>query len=66
MMSNKTYDILKLISLVVLPIGTFIASFCEIWGIAGAEQIRQTFVAVNVLMGSLVAVSAEIYKRKLT
>lgn len=62
-MSNKTYDTLKLISLVVLPIGTFIGSICEIWGIYGAEQIRQTFVALNVLCGSLVAISAELYKR---
>lgn len=63
MMSNKTYDTLKLIALLVLPIGTFISTFFDIWGIPCAEQIQQTFIALDVLCGALVTIANEMYKR---
>lgn len=64
MMSNKTYDILKVIALLVLPIGTFVSTFFEIWGIPGAEQIQQTFIALDVLCGALVTISKQIYDKR--
>ena len=63
MMSNKTYDTLKLIALLVLPIGTFISTFFDIWAIPYAEQIQQTFIALDVLCGALVTIANELYKR---
>lgn len=64
MMSNKTYDTLKLIALLVLPIGTFLSTFFNIWGIPCAEQIQQTFIALDVFCGALVTISNEIYKSR--
>lgn len=61
MMTNKTYDTLKLIALLVLPIGTFVSTFFDIWGIPGAEQIQQTFIALDVLCGAVVTIAKQIY-----
>lgn len=60
-MSNKTYDTLKLIALLVLPIGTFISSFFEIWGIPYGQQIQQTFIALDVFAGALVTIAKAQY-----
>ena len=64
-MSNRTYDILKLIALLVLPIGTFVSTVFNIWGIPNAEQIQPTFIALDVLCGAIVTISNAIYKNKL-
>ena len=63
-MSNKTYDTLKMIALLVLPIGTFIATFLEIWGIGYAEQIQQTFIALDILCGAVVTIAKARYDAK--
>ena len=62
-MSNSTYDKLKIIALLVLPIGTFISTICGIWGIPYADQIQQTFIALDVLVGAIVTIANEQYKR---
>lgn len=62
-MSNKTYDTLKLIALLVLPIGTFVSTFFDIWGIGYAQQIQQTFIALDVLCGCVVTIANEMWKR---
>lgn len=66
MLKDKTYDILKIVALLVLPIGTFIATFLNIWEIGYAEQVQQTFVALDVLVGVIVTVSNQIYKKNHT
>ena len=63
MMSNKTYDTLKVIALLVLPIGTFISTFFDIWGIQYGQQIQATFVALDVLCGALVTIAKAQYDR---
>lgn len=60
-MSNKVYDALKLIALLVLPIGTFVSTFFNIWGLPAGEQIQQTFIALDVLCGALVTVAKARY-----
>lgn len=61
MMSNKTYDTLKLIALIVLPLGTFLSSIFDIWGLGYAEQIHQTFIALDVLCGAVVTIAKARY-----
>lgn len=60
-MSNKVYDTLKMIALLVLPIGTFISTFFNIWDIGHAEQIQATFVALDVLCGAIVTIAKARY-----
>ena len=64
MMSNKTYDTLKLIARLVLPIGTFLSTFFSIWGIPYGEQIQQTFIALDVLCGALVTIAKAKYDKE--
>ena len=61
MMSNKTYDTLKTIALLVLPIGTFVSTFFDIWGIPYGQQIQQTFIALDVFCGALVTIAKSVY-----
>lgn len=62
--NNKIYDALKIIALLALPLGTFISTFCGVWGIPYGEQIMQTFAALDVLVGALVTTSKFAYDNK--
>lgn len=64
MMSNKTYDALKIIALLVLPVGTFLSQFFDIWGLPYGAQVQATFVALDVLCGALVTIAKSIYDRR--
>lgn len=61
---GKVYDILKLVALIALPVGTFISTFCGVWGIPYGEQIMQTFAALDVLVGALVTASKFAYDNR--
>lgn len=64
MMSDKTYDILKNVALLVLPLGTLISTICQIWNIPGAQQIQATFVALDVFCGALVTIAKAQYDKE--
>lgn len=61
--NEKIYDVLKLLALIALPVGTFISSFCTIWGIPYGEQIHQTFISLDVLLGTFVTASKAAYDK---
>ena len=60
-MKNKTYDILKFIALLVLPISEFIGSLSSIWGFQYGQQIVATLVALDVLLGYIVKAASDAY-----
>jgi len=62
--NNKIYDTLKILALIAIPVGTFVSSICTIWGIPYAEQINQTFIALDVLLGAFVTASNVAYNKK--
>ena len=64
MMSNKTYDALKTAALLVLPIGTLVSTILDIWGLSGAQQVQQTFIALDVFAGTLVTIAKAEYDRR--
>ena len=67
-MSNKTYDILKIVAIIVLPlIQTLYVGLAQIWGFGFGEQINATIQliigAINVIIGAaLVKSSADYHK----
>lgn len=62
-MSNKVYDILKWIALVVLPaIGTLYFALSGIWGLPHGEQVVGTITAIDTFLGVLLGISSENYK----
>jgi hypothetical protein len=63
-MSNKVYDVLKWITMVVLPaIGTLYFTLAGIWGFPYGEQILGTFAAVEVALGTVLQISSSRYKK---
>ena len=64
MMSNKLYDILKYIALIVLPaIGTLYFALSGIWGLPYGEQILGTITAIDTFLGALLKISTNIYNK---
>lgn len=63
-MKNSTYDLLKNIGLVAIPIITFLTALVNIWQIPYGDQIVATLAAVDVLIGAIVTVSKNIYDRE--
>lgn len=60
---NKVYDIIKWLSLVVLPaISTLYFALSSIWGWPYAEQITGTIAAIETLIGAILGVSSFSYK----
>ena len=65
-MSNKTYDALKWIALIVLPaVGTFYLVLSGIWGLPYGEQIAGTITAVETLLGSCMMISTKQYNKEI-
>ncbi len=63
MLTNKIYDVLKWIALVVLPsLATFYTALAPIWGLPYESEIPMTITAVDALLGALLGVSSQKYK----
>ena len=60
-MSNKTYDTLKMVALILTPVLAFCASLVNIWGIPHGEQIVATLTAIDTLIGAVVLVANKMY-----
>lgn len=63
-MSNRTYDILKNLCLVVIPFIAFISTICGIWNVPYTEQITGTLVALETLLGTLVKIASDSYNKE--
>lgn len=64
-MSNKTYDTIKMIALIAVPILAFIASLCTIWHLPHSAEITATLTAIDTLIGAIVAIIAHEYNKPL-
>lgn len=63
-MSNKTYDVLKVIALIVLPLSELIGSLASIWGLAYGQQIVATLVALDAFLGAVLKLSSDRYHER--
>lgn len=64
-MSNKVYDVLKWIAMVVLPaIATLYFALAGIWGFPYGEEIVGTITAVDACLGALLGISSAQYHKK--
>ena len=65
-MSNKVYDILKWIALILLPaIGTLYFALAGIWGFPYGEQIVGTITAVDTFLGVVLGISTARYNKRI-
>ena len=64
-MSNRMYDILKYIALIVLPaLGTLYFALSQIWGLPYGEEIVGTITAVDAFLGAILKVSTDQYYKE--
>ena len=64
-MSNKTYDTIKLISLIAVPLVAFISALMTIWNVPHGEQITATLTAIDTLLGAIVVILSKEYNKPL-
>ena len=63
-MSNKVYDVLKWIALVVLPaMSALYLGLSGIWGFPYGEQISGTIALVDTFLGALLGISSANYAK---
>ena len=61
-MSNKLYDILKWVAMILLPaIGTLYFALAGVWGLPYAEQVVGTIAAVDTFLGAVLGIAAAQY-----
>lgn len=61
-MSNKQYDVTKLVALLAAPIITFLSALVAIWGVPYGQQITATLAAIDTLIGAIVVIAKAKYK----
>ena len=63
-MSNRTYDILKWIAMVLLPaLGTLYFALAGIWNLPMGEQVLGTIAAIDTFLGVLLGISSAQYNQ---
>ena len=63
-MSNKVYDILKWVVMIVLPaLATFYVTLASLWGWSYAEQISGTITAIATVLGAILMISSSNYNK---
>ena len=60
-LSNRTYDRLKPVCLILLPFLTFLAAVVTIWNVPHAHEIAATVAAIDTLIGTLLKLSSDSY-----
>ena len=64
-MSNKTYDTLKYIAQIVLPVlGTLYFALASIWHLPYGEEVVGTITAVDTFLGAVLMISSSNYKKE--
>lgn len=63
-MSNKVYDTLKWIVLLLIPaVGSLYFSLASIWALPYGEQIVGTLSVVNTFLGAILKISTNAYNK---
>ena len=63
MLNNKLYDILKWVTLIVIPaLSTAYVGWAAVWGFPYAEQVAKTACVVCTLLGALLGISTAEYR----
>lgn len=64
-LSNKVYDILKFIAMILLPaLGTLYFALGGIWDWPYVEQIVGTITAIDTFLGTLLGISTYQYNKE--
>lgn len=62
-MTNKTYDILKYVALLIIPaLATFVNAVGIVWGIPHTNEATATLTAFGVFLGAALGISSNNYE----
>ena len=63
--NDKVYDVLKDISLILVPLSTLIVAILTAYGYTEVERVTVVLAAINTFLGSLVKISNKQYKKEI-
>lgn len=64
MLSNRAYDILKWVSILLMPaLATFIGVVGKVWGMPNVDAWVTTINAVGIFLGAIIGVSTSSYNK---
>ena len=62
--SNKLYDILKWLVIIVLPaVATLYTALAAVWAWPYAEEVKTTILAVDTFLGAVLCISTATYNK---
>ena len=62
-MSNKTFDIIRFIAELILPLSALISGLAETWGFAWGFEIAATLVLLDTFAGAFIGIARKIYNK---
>lgn len=66
-MSNKVYNVLKWIAMIVLPAtATLYLGLSQIWGFPYGEEVSSTITLVDTFLGTVLMISTANYNKKVS
>lgn len=64
-MSNKVYNVLKWVAMIVLPaLATFYLGLSNVWGLPFGEEISTTITLVDTFLGAVLMISTSKYNKR--
>ena len=66
MISDKTYDIIKMVALIGAPVIVFLSALCNIWAVPHAAELTATLAAIDTLIGAVVTALKASYGKKVS
>ena len=64
-MSNKVYNVLKWVAMIVLPaLATFYLGLSNVWGLPLGEEFSTTFTLVDTFLGAVLMISTSQYNKR--
>lgn len=64
-MSNKIYNVLKWIAMIVLPaLATLYLGLSNVWGLPYGEEVSTTITLVNTFLGTVLMISTNQYNKR--
>lgn len=62
-MSNKTFDTIRIIAELILPLSALISGLAETWGFAWGIEVAATLVLLDTFAGAFIGIARKIYNK---
>lgn len=64
-MSNKVYNVLKWVAMIVLPaLATLYLGLSQIWGLPYGEEVSATITLIDTFLGTVLMISTSQYNKR--